>query len=62
MTELEEIVYKLSLTVDDYGEVQGTHYIENADPLPRIRPKGSFIALVERAKRAVEEMEARGIV
>lgn len=49
--KLLDIIKDMSLTVDDYGVAQGTHYIENG----KIMPKGSFIALVQRAKDLIGE-------
>lgn len=49
--ELLRIIKSLSLCLDEYGAHQGTHYIRDG----KIEPKGSFIELVERARRVLEE-------
>jgi len=41
-----QIIKDLSLCVDEFGEAQSTHYVRDG----KIEPKGSFIALCERAR------------
>lgn len=48
-----DIIKDLSLCVDEYNDAQGTHYIDKNNG--RIYPKGSFIALVQRAKDIIGE-------
>jgi len=52
-TELLSVIKDLSLCLDEYSQHQGTHYIRDG----KIEPKGSFIALVERAKEITEKAD-----
>ncbi len=51
--EMEDVIKKLSLCLDEYGAHQGTHYIRN----DKIEPKGSFIELVDRAQKITARLE-----
>lgn len=51
--ELLDVVRDLSLCLDEHGQHQGTHYIRDG----KIEPKGSFIALVQKAQEIMERTD-----
>jgi hypothetical protein len=52
--QVTEILEGLSQCMDESCQVQDTHYIYD----DKIEPKGSFIALVQHARKLLESLKA----